>query len=76
MEVVRSSAVGRLLLPVGYVLLHCYEYSGLARLFRGAAGIWKTLWHSSALVGWATREGALARAWKGSAGIPGRSPRS
>lgn len=67
MEVVRSSAVGRLLLPVWYVLLHCYEYSGLARLFRGAAGIWKTLWHSSALVGWATREGTLARAWKGSA---------
>ena len=67
MEVVHSSAVGRLLLPVWYLLLRCYESSGLARLFRGAAGVWKTLWHSSALVGWASREGTLARAWKGSA---------
>lgn len=67
MEVVQASAIGRLLLPVWYLLVHCYEYSGLARLFRRVAQVWKTLWHSSALVDFFTREGRLARAWKQSA---------
>lgn len=66
MEVVQSSQVGRLLLPVWLWLRERYEYSLLAKVIRGVARGWSKACSGSVLIGFLTREGCLSRAWKDS----------
>lgn len=67
MEIVQSSAVCSLLLPLWSLLRDYYEYSLLAKLLRALANGWTKAWHGSALAAFLTREGALSRAWRHSA---------
>lgn len=66
MEVVQSSVLGRLLLPVWLWLRARYEYSLLARVLRGIAQAWSRACAGSVLIQFVTREGCLSKAWKDS----------
>ena len=66
MEVVQSSVLGRLLLPLWTWLRERYAYSLLARVIQGIARAWSRGCAGSALVGFVTREGLLSRCWKDS----------
>lgn len=66
MEVVQSSVLGRLLLPVWFWLCQRYEYSLLARIIRGIARAWSGACSGSALFRFANREGCLSKAWEDS----------
>ncbi len=65
-EVVQSSVLGRLLLPMWLWLRERYEYSLLARVLRSIAQGWSRACAGSVLVNVLTREGCLSRAWKDS----------
>ena len=62
-EVVRSSILCAWLAPLWHWLRERYEYSLLARILRGIALGWRRAYHSSAVVGFLSREGVLTRAW-------------
>ncbi len=66
MEVVQSSVLGRLLLPIWSWLCQRYEYSLLARVIRGIARGWSQACAGSGLIRFATREGCLSKAWEDS----------
>lgn len=66
MEVVQSSVLGRLLLPVWLWLRERYEDSLLARCLRAVARGWSCACSGSVLVGFLVREGCLSRCWKDS----------
>ena len=66
MEVVQSSVLGRLLLPVWLWLRARYEYSLLAKVLRGIAQAWSRACAGSVLIQFVTREGCLSKAWKDS----------
>lgn len=66
MEVVQSSVLGRLLLPVWYWLCQRYEHSLLAKILRGIARAWSGAYSGSALLRVACREGCLSKAWSDS----------
>lgn len=66
MEVVQSSVLGRLLLPLWFWLRERYEYSLLARIIRGIARGWSCAYSGSAILQFCTREGCLSKAWKDS----------
>ena len=66
MEVVQSSVLGRLLLPLWHWLCQRYEYSLLARGIRGIARGWGQACAGSGLICFVTREGCLSKAWKDS----------
>ena len=61
MEVVQSSVLGRLLLPVWLWLRARYEYSLLARVLRGIAQAWSRACAGSVLIQFVTREGFCPR---------------
>ena len=63
MEVVRSSVLCTWLAPLWHWLRERYEYSLLAKILRGIALGWRRAYHSSAVVGFLSREGVLTRAW-------------
>ena len=60
MEVVQSSVLGRLLLPVWLWLRARYEYSLLAKVLRGIAQAWSRACAGSVLIQFVTREGCLS----------------
>ena len=62
-EVVRSSVLCAWLAPLWHWLRERYEYSLLAKILRGIALGWRRAYHSSAIVGFLSREGVLTRAW-------------
>ena len=64
MEVVRNSVLCRRLMPLWYLLAGYYEYSILAKVFRGIASGWGKACSGSVLIRFLTREGVLSRAWK------------
>ena len=66
MEVVQSSVLGRLLLPVWLWLRERYEYSLLAKVIRGIARGWSQACAGSVLIQFLVREGVLSRSWKDS----------
>lgn len=66
MEVVQSSVLGRLLLPVWLWLRERYEYSLLAKVIRGIARGWSQACAGSVLIQFLVREGILSRSWKDS----------
>ena len=61
MEVVQSSVLGRLLLPVWLWLRARYEYSLLARVLRGIAQAWSRACAGSVLIQFVTREAVCPR---------------
>ena len=50
MECLENSVVGRLLLPLWYVVWRWYEGSGLCRFLRGVSRVWTRWFHGSALM--------------------------
>lgn len=66
MECLENSVVGRLLLPLWYVVWRWYEGSGLCRFLRGVSRVWTRWFHGSALMDLLVRDGIFPKAWRDS----------
>ena len=64
MIILENSLLGRLLLPLWYLLCGWYQGSGLRVLLRGISALWTRWFHGSALMCLLVREGVLPRAWR------------
>lgn len=63
MEIVQHSLIGRVFLSLWIALATYYEHSVLAVLFRGTAGVFRSLWRGSLFSRIFSRESSLSKAW-------------